>query len=614
ATTPASNARIRATPRLARSTVKPRSIETGCGLSAPTATPASRKAIASSRRNRRIGASGVDAKLTPWARGRSASVVDRHGVADALAQFLAGLEVGHVLAGKRDGLAGLGIAAGTWRPVMQGEAAEAADLDPLAARERGPHHFQKRLHREVHVVRLQVRLACCEDLDQFGFGHLAVGGCAAQQMARRRCRAIVRGRRRLLGLALELLAQERAELGRAAGSFGGGLVVLGHRLAALGLVLGLDRELHLAALAVGADDLGFDAVADLQLVGGVLDALVRDVAHREVALDAVAQVDDRAARVHFLDGAVDDRAARIAGHEGAHRVLLELLDTQADALALRVHRQHHGLDGVALLVVADDLLGVGVPADVGQVHEAVDTAFQADEDAEVGDRLDLALDLVALLVDRGEGLPRVGGDLLHAQRDAAALLVHVQDHDLDVVAHLADLLRVDVLVGPVHFRNVHQALDARLDLHERAVVGDVGDLAEHAGVGRVAAGDVVPRILAELLQAQADAVALAVVLQHAHFQLGAHFNDFGRMAHALPGHVGDVQQAVDAAQVHERAVVGEVLDHALEHGALDQLLHQRLALLGVLALGHRAAGDDDVVALAVQLDELEFQLLAFQVP
>src|SRR3546814_14119633 len=35
--------------------------------------------------------------------------------------------------------------------------------------------------------------------------------------------------------------------------------------------------------------------------------------------------------------------------------------------------------------------------------------------------------------------------------------------------------------------HVHQALDARLDLDERAVIGDVGDLAEHAGVGRVAA-------------------------------------------------------------------------------------------------------------------------------
>src|SRR5690606_17454556 len=305
--------------------------------------------------------------------------------------------------------------------------------------------------------------------------------------------------------------------------------------------------------------------------------------------------DDRAARVHFLDRAGDDRATRVAGHEGAHRVLLELLHAQADALALRVDREHDRLDGVALLVVADHVLAGGVAADVGQVHKAVDAAFQADEDAEVGDRLDLALDLVALLVDRGEGLPGVGGDLLDAQRDPAALLVHVQDHHLDLVADLHDLGRADVLVGPVHLGHVHQALDARLDLDERAVVGDVGDLAEDAGVGRVAAADVVPRILAQLLQAEADAVALAVVLEHADVQLLADFHHLGRMAHALPGHVGDVQQAVDAAQVHERAVVGEVLDHALEHGTLDQLLEQRLALLGVLALDHRAARDHDVV-------------------
>src|SRR5690606_21187605 len=126
-------------------------------------------------------------------------------------------------------------------------------------------------------------------------------------------------------------------------------------------------------------------------------------------------------------------------------------------------------------------------------------------------------------------------------------------------------------------------------------------------------GDVVPRILAQLLQAEADAVALAVVLEHADVELLAHFHDFGRMAHALPGHVGDMQQAVDAAQVHERAVVGEVLDHALEHGALDQLLEQRLALFRVLRLDHGATGNDHVVALAVELDELELQLLAFQV-
>src|SRR5690606_7648847 len=321
----------------------------------------------------------------------------------------------------------------------------------------------------------------------------------------------------------------------------------------------------------------------------------------------------RALGVDFLDLAGDDRATGVRRHVLAERILLHLLHAEADALALRVDRQHHGFQRVALLELAGEIFAGGVPADVGQVHQAVDAAVQADEDAEVGDRLDLAFDLVALLVQDREGFPRVGRDLLHAQRDAATLLVNVEDHDLDLVTDLHDLGRVDVLVGPVHLGHVDQALDARLDLDERAVIGDVGDLAEHAGVGRVAARDVVPRILAQLLEAEADAVALAVVLEHTDVHLLADFNHFGRMAHALPGHVGDVQQAVDAAEVDERAVVGEVLDHALQHRALDQLLEQLLALFRMLALDHRTAGDDDVVALAVQLDELELELLALEV-
>ena len=86
------------------------------------------------------------------------------------------------------------------------------------------------------------------------------------------------------------------------------------------------------------------------------------------------------------------------------------------------------------------------------------------------------------------------------------------------------------------------------------------------------------------------------------------------MLDATPGHVGDVQQAVDAAQVQEGAVVGQVLDHALDLHALFQVLQQELIALGaVLLLDHRAAGHDHVVALAVELDDLEFLLLAFEV-
>jgi hypothetical protein len=74
-----------------------------------------------------------------------------------------------------------------------------------------------------------------------------------------------------------------------------------------------------------------------------------------------------------------------------------------------------------------------------------------------------------------------------------------------------------------------------------------------------------------------------------------------------------MQQAVDAAQVQEGAIVGQVLDDAHDLHALLQVLEQGVALGAVLLLDHRAAGDDHVVALAVELDDLELLLLALEV-
>ena len=50
------------------------------------------------------------------------------------------------------------------------------------------------------------------------------------------------------------------------------------------------------------------------------------------------------------------------------------------------------------------------------------------------------------------------------------------------------------------------------------------------------------------------------------------------MLDALPGHVGDVQQAVHATEVDEGAVVGEVLDDAFDRLSFLQGLQQGVAL------------------------------------
>ena len=158
---------------------------------------------------------------------------------------------------------------------------------------------------------------------------------------------------------------------------------------------------------------------------------------------------------------------------------------------------------------------------------------------------------------------------------------------------------------------MHETLDAALDLNESTVVGDVGDLAEHAAVLRIAAGDADPRILAELLQAEGDAVLLAVELENLGFDFLTNLNDFARVTDAAPCEVGDVEQAVNAAQINEGTVVGDVLDNALDDGAFLQGGEKLGALFTHAGLDDGTAGNDNVVALAVELDDLEFHGLAF---
>src|SRR5699024_2629889 len=118
------------------------------------------------------------------------------------------------------------------------------------------------------------------------------------------------------------------------------------------------------AATIHARERGLDAVTHLEILGGILDALLGDVVGTHVALDTLAELDHRTLGVHFLDRAGDDGIARIGGHELAERILLHLLDAQRDALALGIDSQHHGLDFLALLEVADQVFAAALPRDV----------------------------------------------------------------------------------------------------------------------------------------------------------------------------------------------------------------------------------------------------------
>ena len=68
------------------------------------------------------------------------------------------------------------------------------------------------------------------------------------------------------------------------------------------------------------------------------------------------------------------------------------------------------------------------------------------------------------------------------------------------------------------------------------------------------------------------------------------------MANPPPGHVGDVQEPVESAEIDERAVVGEILDDALDFLALMERGEQRFPFGAALFLEHRPPGYHHVVA------------------
>src|SRR5262249_19923961 len=161
-------------------------------------------------------------------------------------------------------------------------------------------------------------------------------------------------------------------------------------------------------------------------------------------------------------------------------------------------------------------------------------------------------------------------------------------------------------------RNVNEALDAGLELDERAVVGDVGDAPLETGADRIFRLDALPGVILQLLHAEGNTVGLVIDLDDLDLHLLPDVEHLGRMIDTAPGDVGDVEEPVDAAEVHEGAVVGDVLDHAVDDLTFFEVLHQLLTLLGTGLFQHGAARHDDVAAPTVHLENLERLRLVHQ--
>jgi len=79
--------------------------------------------------------------------------------------------------------------------------------------------------------------------------------------------------------------------------------------------------------------------------------------------------------------------------------------------------------------------------------------------------------------------------------------------------------------------------------------------------------------------AERNAVGFMVDLDDLDLHLLSDVEHLGRMIDPSPRNVSDMQQTVDPAEVHEGAVVGDVLDYPVDHLPLFEVLHEFLTLL-----------------------------------
>src|SRR5215472_12413755 len=250
------------------------------------------------------------------------------------------------------------------------------------------------------------------------------------------------------------------------------------------------------------------------------------------------------------------------------------------------------------------------PGQIGHVHEAVNAFFDFDEGAEVGHVAHPPFYNRTHAVAAVDGGPRIRLKLFEAERNAAFFRVHFQHDCLNLVARLDHLGRMLHAPRPGHLADVNQTFDTRLEFDESAVIGDVHDAAQYAAIDGITRPDRFPWIGLELLEPEGNALLGPIEFQNFDGDILAYLQQFGRMTDPAIGHVGNMEKAVDAAEIDERAIVGQILYDSCDHRAFREVLEcGALARIGLFFDG-QLPRYHHIAAAAVQLDDLYWNVLA----
>ena len=198
--------------------------------------------------------------------------------------------------------------------------------------------------------------------------------------------------------------------------------------------------------------------------------LIGDVANVNHAFDAATQIDERAKLRQARNRSFCRRTQRVLRDSLFPRIAQRLLQAQRDAFVRDVHAQDNGIHQFAFLHDVHRAHVALGPGHLRNVDQAFQTRLQFYERAKIGHASDLALDALTYLILLRHSRPRIGLQLLDAQRDLTLLAADLQDLDVHLIADLDDVRRL----GAARIRHVgdmQQSVNAT-QVDERAEIGE----------------------------------------------------------------------------------------------------------------------------------------------
>src|SRR5260370_24254151 len=271
-----------------------------------------------------------------------------------------------------------------------------------------------------------------------------------------------------------------------------------------------------------------------------------------------------------------------------------------------VNIEDDALNFISLVAHLGGMGDLAPPAHIADVEKAVNALFDFNEGAVVGQIADDAADHGSRRIALGDFIPRIGLNLFHPQGNLLLIPVDIEDLDVDLVADGDDFTRMIDSLRPAHFADIDQPFDSCFQLDERPIAHHIDDFASMTASDRVLFFDALPGAGSLLLETEGDLFLFLVHGNDVNLELLIDVHHFVGIGHAAPAHVGNMQDAVDPAQIDKRAKLRDVLDNAFAHFARFDLPEEFLFHLLALIFDDLASADDDIAPGFVDLEDLAF--------